>query len=644
MEIYTNIFHTTSNELLSVHIETILAILFDSNQSVVKDKVSFIDAGGFNYTHNKHLSGSVLIQNKSNALEFAKNWMTTKNEAIAKSMSSFKHDFKFNGTLFPIQYLVPLSVLSKSENKAKSNSEVIWEINYKIEIPAFESEDQNTKSEVYNAGIKLVLGANGKMQGIEYNFLPIERVQKTMLNKVLTFESDEPELTYMLNHETNSIVPFYYSPSDLRFIQATIDSHLPSNLWKIKKSVKSAYERNYEEKIGLTTVPGKKGKVYEDYFIEPSTKVKEVVDAYMTTMPSDTTKSFSSFDILVKEYAEKLWKAAIDDAKSNPDDRALYWARIKMQVALKSHPIFMRSGGKRKLNQMIASFEEKSRNYTGIDFSEADKKGLKKILITGFDPFFLNEKHPIYGKYSNILQSNPSGCVALKLHNTETLNGIGFIQAMIIPVRYSDFDSSLSDSTGQGEGIIEKYIQPLIDEADVIITISQAGPDDYHIDVFATATRGGLIDNLGYTRTEASKSINNSSAETIVTTLPDNFTQSPSRAIFYGKYFKTLAEVNKYRSDIDSSPNDSNRNSYPIEKTFYGPGGNYLSNEIFYRVAKLREDWIKSKLPTVVNKATGHFHIAKLQDPEIKEDISKTKTQTLLDIVKTTINEGITGL
>ena len=72
-------------------------------------------------------------------------------------------------------------------------------------------------------------------------------------------------------------------------------------------------------------------------------------------------------------------------------------------------------------------------------------------------------------------------------------------------------------------------------------------------------------------------------------------------------------------------------------KITYGSGGDYLSNEIFYRVSKLRKK-LKPTLPT------GHFHIAKLQDEQSKEDFSKQKTKDLINIVKVAINKGVTGI
>lgn len=629
MEIYTHIFHTSSQELLKNHIETILAILFDSNLTEVENKASYIETGGFTYSHQHNNVGSAIIKDRGTAIEFAKNWAVKKNEAIKKSLSSFSSDFNFQGAFFPLQYMKLISSVPILNEKNSQEIET-WELFYKLELPSIQSEDIKDKASIYNAGIKLKLGTNGNMQGVDYNFLPIERVQKTILNKVLANESDSPELTFILNNETNSITPFYFSSSDLPFIQASNQSFLPSSFLIKNKRRKVAYVRNYEEQIGLTKVPFRSGLTYEDYFINLSPKVKSVVDAFISVLPSNTSTSFSAFEILIIEYGEKLWNAAIDQAKSDPDDRPLYWARIKMQVALKSHPIFKRSGGRRRLKKLIDLFEEKSRNYTGVDFSEADKKGLKKILIAGFDPFFLNSVK--YSGWHNILQSNPSGAVILSLHNTETDNGLGFIQGMIVPVRYSDFDSSSSPTTGQGEGIIEKYIKPWIDKVDMIVTISQTIPPfKYNIDKYATATRGGTLDNLEHTRNIPlfGRSIDikrKPELEWLETTLPPSFLVSPVV--------------------LDSSYTDKNQVSsssslaLPIkvgEQIIKGSGGNYLSNELFYRVAKLRVE-IKPSL------ATGHFHIEKLQDETILEDYKVIKTKPLVKNVKDAINNGVTGL
>jgi hypothetical protein len=405
----------------------------------------------------------------------------------------------------------------------------------------------------------------------------------------------------------------------------------------------SFYERNYEEKIGLENREPTTNKRYEDWFIEKDSGMQVEVDGFINALSqiNNDADFYSNVKALVEDSAEDIWNQAVSTVQANnnanPDDRALYWSRIKMQVALKSHPYFDGGINNTDLDKLIVLFEEKSRNYKGVDFSNTPT-GAKKILITGFDPFLLNEKHSLHGSYFNIRQSNPSGCVALALHNTQTPNGIGYIQTILVPVRYSDFDSSKNRTSGQGEGIIEKYIKPWLDEVDMVITISQALPNQYNIDKYATATRGGFVDNMNFERIAGSRSVNilgNSVLEWIETTLPNEFIATP---VIINNEFK---DKNGIIHNLNASGND-----VPVtgEQMIEGPGGDYLSNEIFYRVAKLRKEWIKSKLPNVVTKPTGHFHIAKLQDESIKEDFSISKTQTLLNIVRTAINNGVTGI
>ena len=143
----------------------------------------------------------------------------------------------------------------------------------------------------------------------------------------------------------------------------------------------------------------------------------------------------------------------------------------------------------------------------------------------GFDPFILNAfDHP--KKKGNIFQSNPSGCVALALNNEKlgSRKSKAIVQSMMIPVRYADFDGCQHKKNGQGPGIIEKYIAPWIDKVDMILTISQSLPGDYHIDKFATARRGGFEDNNNCKRKPNSKAIATDN-EWIETTLPKEMTK-----------------------------------------------------------------------------------------------------------------------
>jgi len=389
------------------------------------------------------------------------------------------------------------------------------------------------------------------------------------------------------------------------------------------------YRRNYEELIGLfnTDNSGEKDKEknYENKFINSNSEIQSIVNDFIEIVITEDI-TISEIKKLVEEKATALWNTAVKQVKDgNLDDRPLYWARNKMQTWLKRNPLFkdqidfdksiVKKGT--ELDNIITLFEEKSRNYTGVDFSKAGNK--KKILVTGFDPFLLNSFDHKYKRGFNILQSNPSGCVALNFQEKNIENSL--IQTMIVPVRYSDFDDSQQNDKGGGKGIIEKYIHNWIDQVDMIVTVSQSLPGDYNIDKFATVRRGGFNDNLDYTREDNSKALN-SNDEWIETTLPKEMTNAP---------------YVEYNWEFNRVPNPKKIKPAKGQKLSQGSGGDYLSNEIFYRVAKLR----KEKKPVL---PTGHFHISKLQNENIKEDFSNSKTKEMISIVTKGIIEGIKGL
>jgi hypothetical protein len=77
------------------------------------------------------------------------------------------------------------------------------------------------------------------------------------------------------------------------------------------------------------------------------------------------------------------------------------------------------------------------------------------------------------------------------------------------------------------------------------------------------------------------------------------------------------------------SPN-TNSNTFSLNTiegiSINGSGSNYLSNEIFYRVALMRERW-QARNPTKPKFPTGHFHVAMVQ---LKIDRLKTKENIAL--------------
>ena len=82
-----------------------------------------------------------------------------------------------------------------------------------------------------------------------------------------------------------------------------------------------------------------------------------------------------------------------------------------------------------------------------------------------------------------------------------------------------------------------------------------------------------------------------------------------------------------------------------IHNITVGSGENYLSNEIFYRVALARERWQKAN-PNEGKFSTCHFHVAYIQkSPKDLTDKYFNSNRTILDELKKliqTVQERIT--
>ncbi len=416
----------------------------------------------------------------------------------------------------------------------------------------------------------------------------------------------------------------------------------PKNTTETLKPI--TYRRNYEELMGLykyedLTKKPKHSKTkdavdnFENHYLTKNNEIKIIVDEFVAEIIKkgykDDHEEKNRITTIVTEKSKALWDAAVDKVQNGSlDDRPLYWARNKMQVSLKRHPLFKDDFDSEtsliakgtKLEAIISIFEEKSRNYTGtdIDFSKAPE-GMKKLLITGFDPFSLDPLHN-----GNLLQSNPAGVNALALHNTIIDNY--FIQTFIAPVRYKDFDEFKN-----GNGIIEEFAAPLIPKVDLIMTVSQGGIFRFDIDRFPARNRGGQSDNMFWGNSKPSlnktffKQLTISGKEFYETTLPyKKIVPAANKAsdifwIYFNQTFK--AKGKKYTNDaiegtekIENISDNTPQNNCIINsleelqslKSIEGSGSFYLSNEIYYRIAKLREK-TKPELPT------GHLHIPCIQ-------------------------------
>lgn len=361
-------------------------------------------------------------------------------------------------------------------------------------------------------------------------------------------------------------------------------------------------------------------------------KMKDIVDSFAIEVDNviNDLNAHLNLEAIVNSYAGKIFDRALLLVKHvTLDDRILYWTRLKMEVILKSHEFMLQSFSSR--NELIKLFEERSRGYKP-DFSSLPVGITKLILITGFDPFQL---FPLEDR----THKNPSGVAALKFHGeTYTLGTeTAYIQAVVFPVRYKDFD----------DGIVEQVVEPFMPSSaspkvDMIMSLSLNGSNPYFdLERYAGRYRGGFHDNSSYNNIRP-KPIGNSevSKEFYETTLPvDKIVIGPfddviNQKIFYDQSYKTLDGTTQDHP-ITGGPNTNIKEGvFPIGLANEGSGSNYLSNEVFYRIARSRSH-INDTLPT------GHYHLAK---PYLPEKFPAFTMEKILDEVKNAILRSLNSI
>jgi pyrrolidone-carboxylate peptidase len=507
--------------------------------------------------------------------------------------------------------------------------------------------DENNKKLSQNKGLNETIFYGGKVKiKLMTTNVPDERkieveIKAKQGDKYIDLKTNTKTLKFTVKVKNNQAIsnPFYLDPNwyneeiekynykthqteinankaltfvfEAKFVDSNRVYELPNEDSDKLKPI--TYRRNYEELIGLfnTDNGGEKDKEknYENKFINGknnNSAFKTIADEFKEKV---TTQNITTSELktLVEEKATALWNAAVKQVQSgNLDDRPLYWARNKMQTWLKRNPLFkdqidfdksiVKKGT--ELDDLIIMFEEKSRNYTGIDFSKAGNK--KKILITGFDPFQLNPDINFNSSMgaNSATTFNPSGIIAL------CFDGIFenyYIQTCIFPVRYEDFD----------KGFVENVIKANIKDADLIMTTSlNGGNPRFDIEKFATEFRGGFHDNL-----VIGNSDNQYNSSRFTANQSQNYTETtiPDKKIF-GDKTSIILKGNEVYFDTNRSPEE-------------GSGSNYLSNEIMYRSTKVR-DQIGSKIPV------GHFHLGNLRSISRANEVKNVVFEIIKRILK----------
>lgn len=287
------------------------------------------------------------------------------------------------------------------------------------------------------------------------------------------------------------------------------------------------------------------------------------------------TRSYAGARKVVAGQGSALWRRAVDRAQgrgpaggdlSRDDDRPLYWARLGMTREVRSwEPAFGLSD--RQRGALLDELERASRGQTAVRYPAGDR--LKRVLVTGFDPFTLDR---------DIRISNPSGATALALDGTviRTAEGPARVETVVFPVRWRDFT----------EGTVERALRPYLKKVDLFTTVSQGRVGRFDVERTNGAWRGGFPDNdtIGVTGT-VPVADPASQPQWTTTTLPYKAIVDADTGRFPVYDHTAVTEI----PAGGTQPVVRADGPTPGSTARAGGGGDYLSNEIAYRATLLRD-------------------------------------------------------
>ncbi|MFG1706233.1 hypothetical protein ACFLIM_23850 [Nonomuraea sp. M3C6] len=375
------------------------------------------------------------------------------------------------------------------------------------------------------------------------------------------------------------------------------------------------------------------------------------------------TPSLKAATALVRQRGERLWKDAVRRAQHQDrgngdlpysDDRPLYWTRLQSTAALRQWtPRFPLSGTQR--TELITAFDRASRGMFDIDLPSG--KGVKRVIISGFDPYTLDGGKAGTAPGSvgnNIRHGNPSGATALALDGTtyRTKNGkIARIEAYTLPVSYPEFQRGYLEDT------VGPFMRPGPKQVDASITVSQAGGAVFNLEQWNGRYHGVSLGNDNFRPCAAVDGVpqlavnNNGCNATVVDrwggpgqfslTDPPQWTSAtlpiaemigantgasiprppgdtwPDPSVAFGVVWHTnYTEFPDCASTARVTRNNPPPTEYPPPTApvppspgscaYSGGGGNYLSNESAYRNTLLR-DRLGLDIPA------GHIHTPDMQ-------------------------------
>ncbi len=353
------------------------------------------------------------------------------------------------------------------------------------------------------------------------------------------------------------------------------------------------------------------------------------VDSFRTLLCS--AKSVAAAQRLARHAGDRLWHDAVARAQGRMrfgtddpyDDRPLYWARLSMTKALRQwHPSF-------PVDSFTAAGLVRILDYAarGVSSVRFPRGNTERVLVSGFDPFVLD------GIGGDMRHSNPSGAAALQLDGARirTRTGTAVVQAVMLPVNYTDFD----------QGIVEDAFGPSLvkgpHRASMIMTISQAVRGEMWVEKWAGDARGGFPDNLRIPQfgpvSRAPRWTQPASPQQWI------HTALPYRAMIAAKtkpwpviFHDGICEWRNPKDYPKPAAVTCIPDPTPHSLAASGTGGNYLSNESMYRSNRLRLALGARNVPG------GHLHISsliypadrnRLTGPEFERDRKADVDQTV---------------
>ncbi|WP_228977524.1 pyroglutamyl peptidase [Streptomyces sp. DH12] len=300
-------------------------------------------------------------------------------------------------------------------------------------------------------------------------------------------------------------------------------------------------------------------------------------------------RTYAQAERVTARHGAELWRRAVERAQgrgpaggdlARDDDRPLYWARLGMVRALRAwEPATALPAGARE--RLVDRLESASRGQEAVRFPAG--RGVRRVLLTGFDPFTLDR---------DIRIGNPSGAAALALDGTLVRTADGGwarVETMVFPVRWRDF----------ADGVVERALRPHLPRVDLFTTVSQGRVGRFDVERYNGAWRGGFADNENASETGPVPVADPATRpQWTVTSLPYAAITAAATGPFPVYDNTSVTEVPAGATQPVVRPDGPT----PGSAARAGGGGDYLSNEIAYRATLLRDRLGLTGLPG------GHLH------------------------------------